>query len=550
MDGRAVYNAEAFRTLLCRDRKLPALLVAHEELCAARGTTADAKSPVINPLKDALMHVRKQCDAEQDVEGESELKEIGQLLENPHVQALFDAYQGISNEMPDTPQISSLPSSPIALNGPTSRDGPSGAEEMNLPLKLVGLNKVGKEPLGIMLRAEGKDVKISRILVGMGADRQGLLHVGDIIHEVNGEPVNGDVEKAQKQLQKTSGTVTLKVIPTYLDQLPVSQVYMRAHFDYDPQKDEEHPFASGGLAFERSDVLLIMSQDDPSWWQAKIEGGSERAGLIPALLLEERRRAQARDPGLPEGRNACFGLRRKGKSKPVMYSAKKHAEYDRHELNIYEEVARIGPGQRKTVMFIGAQGVGRRGLKQRLITSNPDQFTTTLPHTTRPPRAGEEDGKHYWFISKEAMMADIAAHKFLEYGNYEGDMYGTKIDSIRAVIRSGKTCLLDANPQSLKRLRTSEFKPYVIFIKAPPFPTLKRMHQDAARSNSNHEVGPYSDEDLQRTIHESQQIEDAYMHFFDKSIVNDGLDNTYKQLVQLMRELDANPQWVPINWVF
>ena len=46
-------------------------------------------------------------------------------------------------------------------------------------------------------------------------------------------------------------------------------------------------------------------------------------------------------------------------------------------------------------------------------------------------------------------------------------------------------CLLDVNPQSLKVLKTSEFVPYVVFIEAPEFETLLRMHQESARDNPN-----------------------------------------------------------------
>lgn len=54
-------------------------------------------------------------------------------------------------------------------------------------------------------------------------------------------------------------------------------------------------------------------------------------------------------------------------------------EFDRHELQIYEEVARMPPFQRKTLILIGAQGVGRRSLKNRLIVLNPLLFGTTVP---------------------------------------------------------------------------------------------------------------------------------------------------------------------------
>lgn len=54
-------------------------------------------------------------------------------------------------------------------------------------------------------------------------------------------------------------------------------------------------------------------------------------------------------------------------------------EFDRHELQIYEEVAKVPAFQRKTLVLIGAQGVGRRSLKNRLMVLHPSRFGTTIP---------------------------------------------------------------------------------------------------------------------------------------------------------------------------
>jgi hypothetical protein len=66
--------------------------------------------------------------------------------------------------------------------------------------------------------------------------------------------------------------------------------------------------------------------------------------------------------------------------------------------------------------------------------------------TSRPPRVLEENGRGYWFIDRETMEEEIRQHKFLEYGEYNGHLYGSKLDSIRDVIRQGKMCVLDCSP--------------------------------------------------------------------------------------------------------
>lgn len=66
--------------------------------------------------------------------------------------------------------------------------------------------------------------------------------------------------------------------------------------------------------------------------------------------------------------------------------------------------------------------------------------------TSRAPRAGEEHGKGYYFTDRETMQKDIARDMYLEYGEFNGNLYGTHLDTIHEVIKGGKMCVLDVNP--------------------------------------------------------------------------------------------------------
>lgn len=80
------------------------------------------------------------------------------------------------------------------------------------------------------------------------------------------------------------------------------------------------------------------------------------------------------------------------------------------------------------------------------------------------------------------METDIREHRFLEHGEHGGHLYGTKLDSVRELIRAGKMCVLDCSPAALKILHNStEFMPYVIFIAAPGMEQLKSLY-DLGRS--------------------------------------------------------------------
>lgn len=147
-----------------------------------------------------------------------------------------------------------------------------------------------------------------------------------------------------------------------------------------------------------------------------------------------------------------------------MYKTKENAEYDKADLVLYEEVTRMPPFKRKTLVLVGVQGVGRRTLKNRLINSDQTKFGSVIPRkltaarrlawrhslhfvlfhhvdTSRPPRVLEENGKNYWFMDREDMEREIRENKFLENGEYNGNLYGTHLDSIRDVIKQGNNAL-------------------------------------------------------------------------------------------------------------
>lgn len=106
--------------------------------------------------------------------------------------------------------------------------------------------------------------------------------------------------------------------------------------------------------------------------------------------------------------------------------------------------------------------------------------------TSRPKRALEENGVSYWFMDREQMEEAIKQNEFLEYGEHNGNLYGTHLQSIRDVINSGRMCILDCAPNALKVLHNSqELMPFVIFIAAPGMEQLKTIYADRRATGSN-----------------------------------------------------------------
>uniref|UniRef100_A0A3B3C4E5 MAGUK p55 scaffold protein 2a n=1 Tax=Oryzias melastigma TaxID=30732 RepID=A0A3B3C4E5_ORYME len=444
--------------------------------------------------------------------------------------------------------VDSLPSSPGDFVDHESEDrNTAGLQLLPDAVRMVGIRIVAGEHLGVTFKVEGGDLVIARILHGGMIDQQGLLHVGDVIKEVNGREVGRDPRVLQEELQAASGIVVLKILPSYHEAIPPRQVFFKCHYNYDPENDNLIPCKEAGLRFQAGDILQIVNQDDVNWWQARhVEGGS--TGLIPSQVLEEKRKAFVkRDVELMPAGNLCTALGVK-KKKKMMYVTTKNAEFDRHEILLYEEVAKVPPFKRKTLILIGAQGVGRRRLKAKLLLRDPELFGTTIPYTSRKPKKGERESRMYAFTSRSKMEAEIKNGRFLEYGEFEGNLYGLKIDSIHEVVEAGRICILDANPQSLKVLRTSEFLPYVVFLQAPDFEVLKAMNCSAVEAGVDTKT--LTDDELQRTCDESNKIQAAYGHYFDLSIVNENLDETYRNVKAALQTVSKNPQWVPVTWVF
>lgn len=154
---------------------------------------------------------------------------------------------------------------------------------------------------------------------------------------------------------------------------------MRALFEYIPEEDTLLPCKEIGLRFDRGDILQIVDQKDPNWWQAKIVDGDGKVGLVPSLELEERRKAfVAPDYDYVHKISIC-GAKISKKKKKIIYKSKSSSDFDKAELLLYEEVTKMPPFKRKTLVLIGTQGVGKRTIKNRLINSDSSKFAGVVP---------------------------------------------------------------------------------------------------------------------------------------------------------------------------
>lgn len=431
----------------------------------------------------------------------------------------------------------------------------------------------GERSLGVTVRAEDGNIVVARIMAGSLVDKQGVLQVGDFILSINNREVYTP-EQLQEELRKTinDDVVMMKIVPSFREELPTLCIYLRALFEYDANKDSLLPCKEVGVSFNPGDILEVVNQEDPNWWQARrVDSENLQTGLIPSQELEERRRAFViPDYDLATRTSICgTKVSRKSKKKEI-YNVGQNSDFDKAELLLYEEVCRTPAFERRTLVLIGANGVGKQALKARLINMDPDRFGAPLPHTSRLPREGEEDGVHYHFDTREKMEEDIIDGKYLEYGEYDGALYGTKLDSIREIIGSGKVCVLDCSATCLKILKTSDYLPFVAFIGAPDLDQFRYMHEWARSGNRTYTTFDralsrqsrrartlqdfafdfFEDEDLQLAVEESARLFRVYQNYFDIVLVNNNFERTFEMLKDAIDALSMAPQWIPISWVY
>ncbi|XP_058258967.1 calcium/calmodulin-dependent serine protein kinase b isoform X7 [Hemibagrus wyckioides] len=540
-------------------------------------------SPQIrNPPSDAVQRAKEVLETISCYPENMDAKELKRILTQPHFMALLQTHDVVAHEVysDEALRVTPPPTSPY-LNGdsPESVNGDMDLENVTR-VRLVQFQKNTDEPMGITLKMNDLNhCIVARIMHGGMIHRQGTLHVGDEIREINGISVaNQTVEQLQKMLREMRGSITFKIVPSYRSQSlscdkdspdltrhspanghasvtssildlpatiqpkgrPISRpavkdklsmkIFVRAQFEYDPAKDDLIPCKEAGIRFRVGDIIQIISKDDHNWWQGKLENMKNgTAGLIPSPELQEWRVAcLAMEKTKQEQQASCTWFGKKKKQYKDKYLAKHNAD-----LVTYEEVVKVPAFKRKTLVLLGAHGVGRRHIKNTLIAKHPNRFAYPIPHTTRPPKKDEENGKNYYFVSHDQMMQDISNNEYLEYGSHEDAMYGTRLETIRKIHEQGMISILDVEPQALKVLRTAEFAPYVVFIAAPTVTP-----------------GMNEDESLQRLQKESEALQKSYAHYFDMTIINNEIDETIRLLEEAIDVVSTTAQWVPVSWVY
>uniref|UniRef100_A0A8C3V2B8 Discs large MAGUK scaffold protein 3 n=1 Tax=Catharus ustulatus TaxID=91951 RepID=A0A8C3V2B8_CATUS len=483
--------------------------------------------------------------------------------------------------------VESKPAYPIPPQVTPSRYSP-------IPRHMIGDDDFTREPRKIILHKgstglgfnivggeDGEGIFVSFILAGGPADLSGELRRGDRILSVSRwgthqpfmashspgtvpteysrfESKIHDLREQMMNSSMSSGSGSLRTSEK-------RSLYVRALFDYDRTRDSCLP--SQGLSFSYGDILHVINASDDEWWQARLvtpHGESEQIGVIPSKKrVEKKERARLKTvkfharTGMIESNRSIKTKRKKSfrlSRKFPFYKSKENlaqessgqerncckcsptspgsvAEGQEDTILSYEPVTRQEIHYARPVIILGPT---KDRINDDLISEFPHKFGSCVPHTTRPRRENEVDGQDYHFVvSREQMEKDIQDNKFIEAGQFNDNLYGTSIQSVRAVAERGKHCILDVSGNAIKRLRQAQLYPIAIFIKPKSIEALMEMNRRQTYEQAN------------KVFDKAMKLEQEFGEYFTAIVQGDSLEEIYSKIKQIIEDQSGHYIWVP-----
>ncbi|XP_034280497.1 disks large homolog 1 isoform X18 [Pantherophis guttatus] len=458
-----------------------------------------------------------------------------------------------------------------------------------VPKAMLGEDKITREPRKLVLHRgstglgfnivggeDGEGIFVSFILAGGPADLSGELRKGDRIISVNGMDLKAAThEEAAAALKNAGQSVTIVAqyrpeeygrfeakIHDLREQMMSSSMssgsgslrtsqkrslYVRALFDYDKTKDSGLP--SQGLNFRFGNILHVINASDDEWWQARLVmpgGESDQVGVIPSKRrVEKKERARLKTVKFNSKARGDKGeipgdMGSKGLKHVTSNASDSESSYRGQEECVlsYEPVTQQEVSYTRPVIVLGPM---KDRINDDLISEFPDKFGSCVPHTTRPKRDYEVDGRDYHFVmSREQMEKDIQDHRFIEAGQYNNHLYGTSVRSVREVAEKaaspslqGKHCILDVSGNAIKRLQSAQLHPVSIFIKPKSVENIMEMNKRL------------TDEQARKTFERAMKLEQEFTEHFTAIVQGDTLEEIYNHVKQVIEEHSSPVIWVP-----
>ena len=171
------------------------------------------------------------------------------------------------------------------------------------------------------------------------------------------------------------------------------------------------------------------------------------------------------------------------------------------------------------IVLSGFSGAGKGTLMKELLKTY-DNYALSISMTTRNPRPGEEDGREYFFSTREAFEEKIAQNGLIEYAEYCGNYYGTPRDYVERMLEEGKDVILEIEIQGMRKVKKMFPQMLSLFVTPPSAAELERRLR--GRGTETEEV---IRKRLGRASEESCGGED-----YDYIVINDRLEECVKEI--------------------
>lgn len=183
------------------------------------------------------------------------------------------------------------------------------------------------------------------------------------------------------------------------------------------------------------------------------------------------------------------------------------------------------PGEKQGQLFIvsGPSGSGKTTVVDHLLRAVPD-LLFSISCTTRAPRAGEQNGREYHFVSRDKFEEMMAADKFLEYASVFGDLYGTPRSNLEVAAQEGKDLVLDIDVQGARQIKSRLPQAVAILLVPPSVEELEQRLRSRAQDDA---------ETIRRRLnHARTEIE--HYNSYDYLVVNHELERTCAEVVDIV----------------
>ena len=178
----------------------------------------------------------------------------------------------------------------------------------------------------------------------------------------------------------------------------------------------------------------------------------------------------------------------------------------------------------KLFVISGSSGVGKGTLLKKLLEKNPS-VEVSISATTRQPRPNEINGVNYFFISKEEFLKEVKNEEFLEWAEFNGNYYGTRLAWVERNLNKGKNLILEIETNGALQIKNKMLDSVLIFILPPSMEELE--HRLRGRNTEDEET-------IQGRLHEVRREIECSKNY-DYTIVNDNLDEALSELERIIK---------------